>query len=325
MVTKSEDGRYPSTEPHESGTLEVGDGHSLYWEVSGNPDGKTAVALHGGPGSGSSPGTRSLFDPDRYRVVLFDQRNSGRSTPSATDPVVDLSANTTQHLVADIEALRVHLGIERWLVWGGSWGVTLALAYAQAHPERVTELVLAAVTNGDHRDTDWITRDMGRVFPREWEKFRDGVPAAERDGDLSAAYSRLLHDPDPEVRAKAAHGWCEWEDTHMSLAPDAAPRLAIADPAFQLTFARIVTHYWSHGCFLDDGQLLRDIERLHGIPAVLIHGRYDVSGPLSTAWALHRAWPGSELVVLDDTGHGGGSMTAAIIAATDCFARDQDQ
>ncbi len=305
--------------------LEVGDGHSLYWEVSGNPHGKPAVALHGGPGSGSSPRTRSLFDPNRYRVVLFDQRNSGRSTPSATDPVVDLSANTTQHLVADIEALRVHLGIERWLVWGGSWGVTLALAYAQAHPERVTEMVLAAVTNGDRRDTDWITRDMGRVFPREWERFRDGVPSAEREGDLSAAYGRLLHDPDPEVRAKAARGWCEWEDTHMSLAPDAAPSLSVADPTFQLAFARLVTHYWSHGCFLEDGQLLREIERLHGIPAVLIHGRHDVSSPLGAAWALHRAWPGSELVVLDHTGHGGGSMTAAIIAATDRFAQDQGE
>ncbi|HWO60335.1 MAG TPA: prolyl aminopeptidase [Umezawaea sp.] len=322
-MTSTSDGRYPFDEPYESGMLEVGDGHSLYWEVSGNPDGKPAVALHGGPGSGSSPRTRGLFDPSRYRVVLFDQRNSGRSTPSAADPVVDLSANTTRHLIADIEALRVHLGIESWLVWGGSWGVTLALAYAQAHPERVSEMVLAAVTNGDRSETDWITRDMGRVFPREWERFREGVPAADRDGDLSAAYSRLLHDPDPEVRATAAHGWCVWEDTHMSLAPDATPSLSVADPAFQLTFARLVTHYWSHGCFLEDGQLLRDVERLHGIPAVLIHGRYDVSGPLGTAWALHRAWPGSELVVLDDTGHSGGSMTTAIVTATDRFARDR--
>jgi proline iminopeptidase len=301
--------------------LDVGDGHSLYWEVSGNPEGKPAVVLHGGPGGASSPAKRSLFDPDRYRVVQFDQRNCGRSTPSAAEPFVDLSANTTGHLVADIEALRVHLGVERWLVQGGSWGVTLALAYAQAHPERVTELVLVAVTDGDRRDTDWITRDMGRVFPREWERFRDGVPAAERDGDLSAAYSRLLHDPDPEVRARAARGWCEWEDTHVSLAPDAAPFLSVAEPAFQLAFARLVTHYWSHGCFLEERQLLRDIERLHGIPGVLIHGRYDVSSPLGTAWALHRAWPGSELVVLGDSGHGGGSTTAAIIAATDRFAR----
>ena len=320
MTNSSGDGRYPPIEPHQSGMLDVGDGHSLYWEVSGNPDGKPAIVLHGSPGSGSSPRTRSLFDPARYRVVQLDQRNAGRSTPSAADPVVDLSANTTPHLIADIEALRAHLGIDRWLVWGGSWGVTLALAYGQAHPERVSEFVLAAITNGDRRYTDWITRDMGRVFPREWERFRDGVPAAERDGDLSAAYSRLLHDPDPEVRASAARGWCEWEDTHMSLAPDATPFLSVADPAFQLTFARVVTHYWSNGSFLEDGRLLRDIERLHGIPAVLIHGRYDVSGPLATAWELHRAWPGSDLVVLEDTGHGGGSMTSTIIAATDRFA-----
>lgn len=307
----------------ETGALEVGDGHSLYWETSGNPDGKPAVVLHGGPGSGSSPRTRNLFDPDRYRVVQFDQRNAGQSTPKASDPVVDLSANTTQHLIADIEALRVHLGIERWLVEGGSWGVTLGLAYAQAHPDRVTELVLAAVTSGDRWETDWITRDMGRVFPREWERFRDAVPPAERDGDLAAAYSRLLHDPDPEVRTRAAHEWCLWEDTHMSLAPDAEPFLSVAEPDFQLTFARLVTHYWSHGCFLEDGQLLRDIGLLHGIPGVLIHGRYDVSGPLGTAWALHRAWPGSELVVLGDTGHGGGSLFQAIRAATDRFATSE--
>lgn len=322
MASTSDDTRYPPIEPYESGMLDVGEGHSLYWEVSGNPDGKPVIVLHGGPGTGSFPGMRSLFDPNRYRVVLFDQRNSGRSVPSAADPVVDLSANTTQHLVGDIETLRSHLGITRWLVWGRSWGVTLAIAYAQAHPEQVTELVLAAITNGDRRDTNWITRDMGRVFPREWERFRNGVPASERDGDLSAAYSRLLHDPDPEIRVKAARRWCEWEDTHISLAPDATPFLSIADPAFQLTFARLVTHYWSNGCFLDEGQLLRDIERLHGIPAVLIHGRYDASSPLGIAWSLHRAWPGSELVVLDDTGHNGGSMTTAIIAATDRFAQD---
>lgn len=301
--------------------LEVGDGHSLYWEVSGNPDGTPAVGLHGGPGTGSAPGMRGLFDPDRYRIVLFDQRNSGRSTPSAADPVVDLSANTTQHLVSDMETLRTHLGISRWLVWGASWGVTLAMAYAQSHAERVSAMVLSAVTDGDRHD--WITRDMGRIFPREWERFRDGVREGDRDGDLSAAYNRLLHDADPDVRAAAAQRWCEWEDTHMSLAPDAEPYLSVADPAFQLAFARLVTHYWSHGSFLEDGQLLRNIERVHDIPAVLIHGRYDVSGPLDTAWAFHRAWPGSELVVLDDTGHRGGSMTRAIIAATDRFARER--
>jgi proline iminopeptidase len=314
------DPRRPPVEPYDSGHLDVGDGHAVYWETCGDPDGKPAVVLHGGPGSGCSPGMRRLFDPARYRVVLLDQRNSGRSTPWAGGPEVDLSANTTQHLVADLERLREHLGIARWLVWGGSWGVTLALAYAEAHPERVSELVLAAVTSGRRRETDWITRDVGRVFPREWERFRDVVPAAERNGDLAAAYSRLLHSPAPAVRAHAAAEWCLWEDTHVSLAPDAEPYLSVADPAVQLAIARIVTHYWSQGCFLEEGQLLRDAGRLAGIPGVLVHGRFDVSSPLETAWELHRAWPGSELVVLGDAGHGGSSMTEATVAATDRFA-----
>ncbi|MPQ96713.1 prolyl aminopeptidase [Modestobacter sp. I12A-02628] len=311
---------HPLLEPYDDGMLDVGDGHRLYWQVSGTPDGKPAVVLHGGPGQGIAPGHRRQFDPARYRVVQFDQRNCGRSTPSATEPEVDLTANTTAHLVADVERLREHLGVDRWLVWGGSWGVTLGLAYAQAHPGRVTELVLAAVTSGTRRETDWITRDMGRVFPREWERFRDGVPAGERDGDLSAAYSRLLHASDPAVRARAARDWCDWEDAHVSLAPDWAPHLSTADPAFQLQFARLVTHYWSHGCFLADGVLLRDAGRLAGIPAVLVHGRLDVSGPLDTAWQLHRAWPGSELVVVDDAGHGGSSMSEVLVAALDRFA-----
>jgi proline iminopeptidase len=311
---------YPPIEPHESGMLDVGDGHALYWEVCGDPEGKPAVVLHGGPGSGCTPEARRYFDPARYRVVLFDQRNAGRSLPSATEPQVDLSANTTQHLVADIERLRVHLGVDRWLVRGGSWGVTLALAYAEAHPGRVTELVLAAITNGTRREVTWMTRDMGRVFPREWEWFRDGVPAVDRHGDLPAAYGRLLHDPDPAVRAKAAQDWCDWEDTHVSLAPDHQPRLSVADAGFQLALARLVTHYWANDHFLSDGQLLRDAGRLAGIPGVLVHGRFDVSGPLDTAWALHRAWPDSELVVIGDAGHSGGSMAAAVVAATDRFA-----
>jgi proline iminopeptidase len=311
---------YPPIEPYETGVLDVGDGHSLYWEVCGDPAGKPAVVLHGGPGSGCSPGMRRQFDPARYRVVLFDQRNSGRSTPWAGEPRVDLSTNTTSHLVADVERLREHLGIDRWLVWGGSWGVTLAFAYAQAHPGRVTELALAAITNGDRRETDWITRDMGRVFPREWEQFRDGVPAAERDGDLAAAYSRLLHDPDPATRARGALDWCTWEDTHMSLAPDAEPSLSVADPAFQLAFARVVTHYWGNGCFLEPGQLLRDAHRLAGIPGMMVHGRFDVSSPLETAWRMHAAWPDSELVVLGDAGHSGGSMSGALVGFLDRVA-----
>lgn len=191
--------------------------------------------------------------------------------------------------------------------------MTLGLAYTQAHPERVTELALAAITSPDRWLTRWITRDMGRIFPSEWERFRDGVPLAERDGDLAAAYSRLLHDPDPTVRAWAAQAWCDWEDTHMSLAPDAEPSLSVADTAFQVAFARMVTHYWSHGCFLDDGQLLRDAHRLAGIPGIMVHGRYDVSGPLDVAWQLARAWPDGELKVIGDAGHSGGSMTPTMI------------
>jgi proline iminopeptidase len=311
---------YPPIEPYETGRLDVGDGHSVYWEVCGNPAGKPAVVLHGGPGSGCTPASRRYFDPARYRIVLFDQRNAGRSTPWAGAPEVDLSANTTAHLLRDIEQLREHLGIDRWLLFGGSWGVTLALAYAEAFPARVSELVLLAVTSPDRWLLRWITRDMGRVFPREWDRFRAGVPAADRDGDLAAAYSRLLHDPDPAVRAKAAQDWCDWEDTHVSLAPDAEPRMSVMEPARQLAIARLVTHYWGNGCFLDDGQLLRDAGRLTGIPGVMVHGRYDVSGPLEVAWRMHQAWPDSELVVVGDAGHGGGSMSAAVVAATDRFA-----
>lgn len=311
--------RYPAVEPSASGMLEVTDGHSLYWETCGAPDGTPAVYLHGGPGSGCSHQARRNFDPGSYRAVLFDQRGCGRSRPRAGDTDADLSTNTTAHLIEDIERLREHLGINRWVVVGGSWGVTLALVYAQRHPERVIAMALCAVTAGTRRETDWITRDMGRVFPREWEQFAGAVPAAERDGDLSAAYARLLADPDPQLRARAAQQWCAWEDTHMSLAPGWGPNLSYRDPEFQLTFARLVTHYWSQGCFLTEGEILANMHRLADIPAVLIHGRYDVSGPLDTAWHLHRAWPNSKLVVLEDAGHGGGSFTSELLGALDSF------
>lgn len=312
--------RYPVLEPRESGLLEVSDGHHLYWEAVGHPAGRPAVYLHGGPGGKSNPGARRYFDPDAYNAVLFDQRGCGRSRPLASDPDADLSTNTTADLVADIERLREHLNIDRWLVAGISWGVTLALVYAQAHPDRVTAMVLGAVTSGTRRETEWITRDMGRVFPREWEAFVAAVPADERGGDLSAAYARLLAHPDPIVRAQAARAWCAWEDTHISLIPGwRPPNPEDEDPAFQMVFARLVTHYWSHGCFLADGHVLAGMNHVSGIPAVMIHGRYDVSGPLDTAWALHRLWPGSQLVVVDDAGHGGGRFEHELITALDSF------
>jgi proline iminopeptidase len=311
--------RYPEIEPSESGLLAVGDGHELYWEVVGDPAGTPAVYLHGGPGSGCVPGQRRSFDPSAYRVVLFDQRGCGRSRPLADSAAADLSTNTTEQLLGDIERLREHLGIDRWVVVGGSWGVTLALAYAQRHPARVTAMVLAAVTAGTRRETDWITRDMRRVFPREWDVFAAGVPESERDSDLSAAYARLLSSPDRTVTERAAEQWCIWEDTHVSLTPGWEPWLRYQDPTFRQVFARLVTHYWSNGCFLDDTPIAANMHRIAAIPAALIHGRYDVSGPLDTAWDLHRAWPASRLTVLDDAGHGGASMTSALVAALDGF------
>ncbi|MGB9281239.1 MAG: prolyl aminopeptidase [Pseudonocardiaceae bacterium] len=311
--------RYPAVEPYESGMLHVTEGHTLYWETVGNRAGTPAVFLHGGPGSGCRPGARCHFDPSAYRAVLFDQRGCGRSRPLANAPDADLSTNTTPHLVEDIERLREYLGIDRWVVVGGSWGVTLGLVYAQRHPERVTAMVLAAVTTGTKRETDWITRDMGRVFPREWERFVSTVAPVERDGDLSAAYARMLAHPDSEMRSRAAYEWCVWEDAHMSLTPGSTPRLQNEDPDCQLIFARMVTHYWSNSCFLAEEEVLRNMHRLAGIPAVLIHGRYDVSGPLDTAWHLHQSWPDSQLMVLDDAGHGGGSFASELVGALDSF------
>jgi proline iminopeptidase len=302
--------------PHASGRLEVGDGHRIYWEICGNPDGKPAVVLHGGPGSGCTPGYRDWFDPAAYRIVLFDQRNSGRSTPYAGEPVVDLSTNTTAHLIADIERLREHLAIERWLVAGISWGTTLGLAYAEEHPERVTELVLNSTVTSNGADVEWLTRAMGRVFPEQWERFRDAVPEPDRAGDLSAAYARLLQSPDPAVHGPAAQAWCDWEDTHVGTYPGHQPDPRYEDPRFRLCFARVVTHYFSNAGFLEEGQLLRDVLRLNGTPGVLIHGSLDISGPPDIPWQLSRRWVGSELILLE-AGHG--TSRAAVRAATDRF------
>ena len=309
-------GMFPALEPNASGTLVVGDGHELYWERCGNPQGKPVVFLHGGPGSGSGPNHRRLFDPDIYDAVLFDQRGAGRSRPPASDPDADLSSNTTAYLIADIERLREHLGIDCWTVLGMSWGSTLGLAYAEAYPERVTALILALVTTPSRREVEWITRDVGRIFPREWDRFSSAVPPALQHLPLVDAYATLLFDPDPAVRDHAAQEWCAWEDAHVSLAPDHKPSPRYADPEFRLRFARLVTHYWRHAAFLDDGQLLREAPLLNGIPGVLISGRYDVSGPLETAWRLSQAWTTSVLRVIDDTGHGGSeAFLSAVVEA----------
>jgi proline iminopeptidase len=310
---------FPPIEPYQHGMLDVGDGQQLYWEACGNPSGAPAVVLHGGPGSGCTPGARRYFDPDGYLTVLFDQRGAGRSIPRVGD-TTDLSANTTHHLIADIERLREHLGIARWLVWGASWGVTLALAYAEQHRERVSAMVLASVTMTRRADIHWLYHETGRYFPEQWQRFRAGVPEAERDGDLVAAYHRLLNEqPDAAVRSTAARDWCDWEDAAQSLEPGWVPNPRYADPAFRMTFSRVVTHYFHHGAWLAEGQLLRDAHRLAGIPGALIHGSFDLGGPVDTAWQLAQAWPDAELQVVA-TGHAGGSeMTDRIVAATSRF------
>ena len=313
---------YPPLEPYDSGLLPVGDGHRVYWETCGNPAGKPALVLHGGPGSGCTANARRSFGPDAYRIVLFDQRGSGRSTPHASLPDADLSANTTAHLLADMESLRRHLGIEQWLLLGGSWGSTLALAYAERHPDRVSAMVLFSIATTTEREIDWITRGVGAFFPEAWSRFRDGVPEADRDGSLVEAYHRLLMHPDPAVHEKAARDWCDWETALVAVAPGHKPHPRYEDPAFRLGFARLVTHYWRHRAWLEDDILVRDAGRLAHIPGILIHGRLDLGGPLVTPWRLQRHWPGSELVVVDEAGHDARdpSMAGRIVAATDRFA-----
>lgn len=295
----------PPPEPLESGLLPVGDGQEIYWETIGNPNGTPVVYLHGGPGSGASPGQRRFFDPAIHRGVIFDQRGSGRSTPLADSPGADLSVNTTRHLIADMEQLRVHLGIERWIIFGLSWGTTLGLAYAQRHPERVVGLVLGLVTTTSRREVEWITEGVGRLFPDEWEQFVSAIPPDLKTLRVVDAYARLLNDPDADVQTRAAEAWCLWEDTHVSLDPSFRPNAQYTDPEFRLRFARLVTHYWSNHAFLGDNEVIDRAAELNGIPGVMIHGRYDVSSPLETPWLLSRAWRDSELLIMGRSGHGG--------------------
>ncbi|MBB5826484.1 prolyl aminopeptidase [Micromonospora carbonacea] len=322
---------HPLVEPYDQGMLDVGDGHRVYWEVSGNPDGMPAVAVHGGPGGSSSPGTRRLFDPARYRLVQFDQRGCGRSTPHASDPAADLRHNTTDHLLADMERLREHLGVDRWLLFGNSWGSTLGLAYAQRHPQRVSAIVLVGVTMSRRSEIDWLYRGVGRFFPEQWRRFVDAVPAADRPAiapgrgpaaELLTAYARLLEHPDAQVRQRAAIAWLTWEDAVVSLEPNGKPD-AYRDqpPDDQVAFVRLCAHYFSHGAWLADDALLRDAHRLAGIPGVLVHGRFDLGAPLETPWSLARAWPDAELIVVDDSGHtGSDTMRRHLRAALDRFA-----
>jgi proline iminopeptidase len=309
---------YPAVEPHEVGRLRVSDVHELYYEVSGNPKGKPVVFLHGGPGGGTDPVQRRFFDPARYRIVLFDQRGCGKSTPHAS--LVD---NTTWHLVADIERLRAHLGVDRWQVFGGSWGSTLALAYAQAHPDRVTELVLRGIFLLRRSELEWFYQaGADQIFPDAWEPYRDHIPEVER-GDLISAYHRRLTSDDATIRLEAAKVWSIWEAGTSFLRQKLDYVARAGEDEFSLAFSRIECHYFVNGGFFTrEGQLLHDVDRIRHIPAVIVQGRYDVVCPMRSAWDLHRAWPEARLEVIPDSGHSAfeTGIVDALVRATDEFA-----
>lgn len=308
---------YPPITPYATHKLSVGDGHRLYVEESGRPDGIPVVFLHGGPGAGCDAAHRRFFDPARYRIVLFDQRGCGRSTPHAS-----LESNTTWDLVADMERIRERLEIEHWLVFGGSWGSTLALAYAQTHRERVLALVVRGIFLCRPEEIHWFYQEgCNRVFPDYWEAFLSPIPPAEQD-DLVAAYHRRLTGDDQVARMAAAKAWSIWEGRTATLLPNADIRAHFADPHLALSLARIECHYFVHQAFLGPRQLLADAGRLAGIPGVIVQGRYDLICPMRSAWELHQAWPRAELKIIPDAGHSAfePGIRAALVEATDQFA-----
>ena len=316
-MTNASSALYPPLEPYQSGMLDTGDGHSVYWELCGKPGGKPVVFLHGGPGAGCSAEHRRLFDPQRYQILLFDQRGCGRSRPTA-----GLENNTTWHLVADIERLRTMLGVQRWQVFGGSWGSTLALAYAQTHPERVTELIVRGIFTLRRSELLWYYQEGASwLYPDLWEQYLAPIPVAER-GDLMAAFRRRLVGADPVQQMAAAKAWSLWEGQTITLLPDAANRHKHDDDAYALAFARIENHYFVHAGWLDEGQLLRDAHKLAAIPGVIIQGRYDVCTPARTAWDLHRAWPQAQFHLVEGAGHAFSEpgILECLRQATDQFA-----
>ena len=307
----------PPPIPTREGMLDVGDGQRVWWAEYGDPDGIPLVLVHGGPGGGHVPAMMRPFDAGTYRIVLYDQRGCGRSTPHAADPRVSLDTNTTPHLVADLERLRVALDIDRWVVCGSSWGATLALAYGQTHPQRVRGMILRSITTCSAGELGWVYRDgANHLLPERWEELVSALPVDERD-DLVAAFHARVSSLDDEVRIPAALAWCRWETAGMLSTPDPVVEAIFADPHFAVGFARISTHYALNHGFVPDGSLLAGAANLTGIPAVLVQGRYDLCTPPVTAWRLHRAWPGSRLHLLDDEGH---RLTGASATLTDAAA-----
>jgi proline iminopeptidase len=312
---------YPEIEPYRTGRLAVSKGHEIYFEESGNPNGKAVVFLHGGPGGGTEPKHRRYFDPASYRIVLFDQRGCGKSTPFAS-----LEDNTTWHLVEDIEKLRQHLGIERWQVFGGSWGSTLALAYAETHPTRVSELVLRGIFLLRREEIRWFYQEGASwLYPDAWHDYYTHIPPEERE-DLLRAYYKRLTSNDPAVRSAAAKVWSVWEGRTSCLIPNAELIARTAGDEFSLAFARIESHYFIHDGWLTDGKELlasANVEKIRKIPGVIVQGRYDVVCPAKSAWDLHRAWPEADLRIVLDAGHAASEpgIVHELVSATDRFRR----
>jgi proline iminopeptidase len=313
--------QYPPIEPYDQGFLAVGDGHELYYEQCGNPRGKPALFVHGGPGIGGDVNARRFFAPEDYRIVLFDQRGAGRSRPNAS-----LEANTTWHLVADIERLRAHLAIDRWLVFGGSWGSTLALAYAETHPKAVSELVLRGIFLLRQVEISWFYQfGASMLFPEQWERYLAAIPPEER-GDLLAAYYRRLLSGDKAVQRAAARAWSVWEGATSSLKPNPAREAQFGSDEVSLALARIEAHYFVHrGFFTHEDQLLDGVDKIRHIPAVIVQGRYDVVCPIATAWELHRRWPEADFRVVVEAGHSAyePGITAELVTATQRFSKGQ--
>lgn len=311
---------YPHIEPYQSGFIDVGDGHNMYFEQSGNPNGKPVIALHGGPGGGSSPGMRRFFDPARYRIVMLDQRGAGRSTPHAS-----LESNTTQHLIRDIELLRSTLQINRWQVFGGSWGSTLSLAYAQAHPDRVTELVLRGIFMLREKEIRWFYQyGASEIFPDQWQHYLDPIPVEER-GDLLRAYHKRLTSDDETVRLAAARAWSVWEGATSFLHVNAKATRSFGEAKHALAMARIECHYFMNNGFMAEDELIHQVDKIRHIPAVIVQGRYDVVCPAVSAWELHQAWPEAQLHMVPDAGHSAfePGNASALINATNTFAAVQ--
>jgi len=309
---------YEAFEPYETGQLDVGDGHTLYWELSGNADGKPVVFLHGGPGGGSSPEHRRKFDPDRYKILVFDQRGCGKSTPYAS-----LEANTTWHLVDDIEKLRTEVAkVDKWMVFGGSWGSTLSLAYAQTYPERVTELVLRGIFLFDQYEVDWLYKEgADSVYPDKWDEFISMIPEGER-ANLVEAYRKRLTSADADEQLQAAKAWSAWEAATVTVLPSEETVEHFTSPEIAVAIARIENHYMANGGWLEEGQLLRGADKIRKIPGVIVQGRHDTCTPPKAAWALKKAWPEVELNIIPDGGHlyNEPGILDGLIRATDRFA-----